>query len=315
MQVVTPHEVSREAMTGALDDIRRRTRRRWHSMRHDDPSPAALRGMRDELLDHVAARGVEDPVLDESSRSALRTAAECALGELSVGCFPNGDQEITFPLIGERLTSEDISFEECVEEAPTARTWLDTFAVCVAGGLVWDWQRVIGLLLRDFARAIHDGVPYSRHDAVSDPGDLAAMDALRGYLTRSPGHLPRDWPTVALCKPDAEERGAAARALDAIGSLTPDQRLLRVLLDDDREAFEQALVVRLVKYRESAGVDAEPRTLLPLDALALAVLAVQVHAWEPAVRSGYLPPDVLGRADALRRAADGDRNDLGRWTA
>ncbi|GHG75354.1 immunity 49 family protein [Streptomyces griseocarneus] len=316
MQEVTRHEVSGQRMHQALDDISGRTRGRWHWMRYDDPSPEKLQEMRDDLLDHIAARTMADLALDESSRTALRTAAECSLGVLSVGCFPDGDQEIVFPLIGEMLSSENIAFGDVIEQAPTARTWVDTFEICLVSGLVWEWQRVIGLLLRDdFAPAIREGVPYSRLTSVSDPADLAAMDALCGYLAQADGHLPRDWPTVTLCKPDADERGEAARRLDAVGSVTPDQRLLRVLLDDDQHAFEEALVARLVEHRESVGSDPAPRTLLPLGALALAALAVQVHGWELDVRSDYLPHGLLGSPEALRRAADAGGNDLGLWTA
>ncbi|MGW1755386.1 immunity 49 family protein [Streptomyces mirabilis] len=316
MREVTRHEVSGQRIAQALDDISGRTRRRWHWMRYDDPSPEKLQEMHDELLDYIAARTVEDPALDESSRTVLRTAAECSLGALSVGCFPDGDQEIHFPLIGETLSSEDIAFGDAIEQVPTARWWCDTFAMCLVSGLVWEWQRVIGLLLRsDYAPAIRDGVPYSRLNSTSDQADLAAMDVLCGYLAQARGHLPRDWPTVTLCKPDADERAEAARKLDAVGPLTPDQRLLRVLLDDDQHAFEQALVARLIEHRECVGSDPAPRTLLPLSALALAALGVQVHGWELGVRSGYLPHGMLGSPEVLRQAEDADGNDLGRWTA
>ncbi|WP_349017156.1 Imm49 family immunity protein [Streptomyces luteolus] len=68
---------------------------------------------------------------------------------------------------------------------------------------------------------------------------------------------------------------------------------LRVLLDDDQQAFEQALMARLVRHRESVGSDPAPRSLLPLGVLATAALAVQVHGWELGVRSGYLPYGLL----------------------
>ncbi|MGP3951184.1 immunity 49 family protein [Streptomyces sp. 7N604] len=316
MQEVTCHEVRGQHIAQALDDISGRTRRRWHWMRYDDPSPEKLQDMRDELLDHIAARAMEDPVLEEPARTALRTAAECSLGALSIGCFPDGDQEIVFPLIGEKLSSEDLAFGDVVAQAPTARTWIDTFAICLVSGLVWEWRRVIGLLLRDdYAPAIRDGVPYSKLNSASDPADLAAMDALCSYLTQARGHLPRDWPTVTMRKPGTDERAEAARQLDAADPLTPDQRLLRVLLDDDQHAFEQALVSRLIEHRESLGSDPAPRTLLPLGALTLAALAVQVHGWELDVRSGYLPHGILGSPEALRRAADTGGNDPPYWTA
>ncbi|MFD9030863.1 immunity 49 family protein [Streptomyces sp. NPDC059567] len=316
MQDVAQHEVSEERLTQALDDIEGRAFTRWHRMCYDTFSLGRLREMGDELLDHVAARALEDPALDEPSRTVLRTAAECSLGVISLGCWPNGDQEIPFPLVGQELTSEEIAFQDVVDEAPTARTWLDTFAATVVSGMVWDWQRVTGLLLRgDLAHAIRDGVPYSKLTSTSEPADLAAMEALCIYLTEAKGHLPRDWPTVPLRKPDAAECAEAAGRLDAVGALTPDQRLLRVLLDDDRSAFERALASRLVEYRESVGGDPAPRSLLPLDTLALAALAVQVHGWPLEVRSGYLPHGILGRTDALQRAADGGVNNLGLWHA
>ncbi len=107
----------------------------------------------------------------------------------------------------------------------------------------------------------------------------------------------------------------AARKLDAVGPLTPDQRLLRVLLDDDQHAFEQALIARLTEHRESLGSDPAPRTLLPLGILAVAALAVQAHGWELDVRSGYLPHGLLGSPRALREAADAGENGLGGWAA
>lgn len=303
-------------MAHALDDIHGRAFGRWHSMRYGSFRLDRLREMGDELLDHVAARTLTEPGLDEAARLALLTAAECALGVISLGCYPDGDQEITFSLIRQELTSEEMAFHDVVDEAPTARTWLDTFAAVVVSGVVWDWQRVTGLLLGGgYASSIRDGVPYSKLTSTSEPADLAAMEALCTYLTEASGHLPRDWPTVPLRKPDPRERAEAAERLDVTAALTPDQRLLRVLLDDDRRAFEEALAARLDLHRESVGTDPAPRTLLPLDALALAALAVQVHGWDLEVRSAYLPRGIVGRSDALQHAADAGENKLGYWYA
>ena len=326
---VTCHQVGEQRLAEALDDIHGRAYARWHSLRYDSASPARIRAMADELLDHVAARAIAEPGLDDKARAVAVTAAECVHGVLSVMCFPDGDQKIRFPLVGEVISTDPdddefgdgpITFRDVVREAPTARTWLDMFEVCVVSGHVWDWERVTGLLLRgDYAPAIRDGVPYNSYTSVSAPADLAAVDALCLYLTEAAGHLPRDWPTVPLRKPDADERAEAARRLDELGdALSADQRLLRVLLDDDQDAFEEALVARLVAYRESVEADAgdpAPRSLLPLGALTLACLAVQVHGWELGVRSGYLPYGLLGSTDALRRAAEGNRNTLGLWAA
>ncbi|WP_405979394.1 Imm49 family immunity protein [Streptomyces sp. NBC_00158] len=314
---VARHSTSGERTSAALRDIALRTWMR-HARLECDPSPERLWSLAEEILDHVAARTTEGGRLGEEPRTALHTAAECAMGALGIGCFPNGDQEVPLPLIGETLSSGDLDFAGAVTAAPTARTWLDAFETSVVSGLVWDWQKVIGLLLRnDYAPALRKGVPYSRHTSHSEPGDLAAMDALCGYLTGSTGHRPSDWPTVPLCKPDAATRAAAAAGLDAAGPLTADQRLLRVLLDDDRAAFEAALAERLAAHRESAQAESDPapRTLLPLGALALAALAVQTHQWELGVRSGYLPPELLGFTDAMRLAGRTRVNGLGGWVA
>ncbi|MEH6373440.1 immunity 49 family protein [Streptomyces sp. KLMMK] len=317
MHEVISHTVSEQQIVQAREDIHRRTYYRYHELRYGYMSLKGLRGMHEELLDHVAARITTDPALDEPSRKALLTAAECSLATLSVGCFPDGDQEIRLPLIDENLTSGENTFGDgVIEQAPTARTWWETFAICLVSGQVWEWRRVTGLLLReDYAPAIRNGVPYSKLTSVSDPADLAAMDALCNYLAEASGHRPRDWPTVPLRRPDAGERAEAARHLDAAGSLTPDQRVLRVLLDDDQHAFEQALAARLTEHRESLGSDPAPRTLLPLGPLALAALAVQVHGWELNLRSGYLPNSILGSPQALQEAAGADENNLSGWAA
>ncbi|WP_257134135.1 immunity 49 family protein [Streptomyces sp. st140] len=68
---------------------------------------------------------------------------------------------------------------------------------------------------------------------------------------------------------------------------------------------------RLDAYRESVGPAPAPRSLLPLGTLTLAALAVQVHGWELGVRSGYLPAELLGSLDALRRAAESEPDNSG----
>lgn len=292
---VARHDVSEQRIAQALDDIERRARHRWHTMQYDCYSDEELQAMRDDLLDHIAARTVAGPESGTApSRIVLRTAAECALGLISLGCYPNGDQEICFTLVGEKISSEDTDFEAVVELAATARTWLDAFALSVISGMIWEKDLVIGLLLRgDYAPDIHNGLPHSKLQSTSDPGELAEMDALCGYLSQAEGHLPRHWPSVTLCKPTADERAEAQRQLDSLDAPTPDQRLLRVLLEDDQPAFEQALEHRLVQHRESAPSDPAPRSLLPHKTIALAALAAQVHRWDLHTRSAYLPQAML----------------------
>ncbi|MFE2877210.1 immunity 49 family protein [Streptomyces roseus] len=296
MQDVERHEVGEHRISEALEDVPGRAYDHWYRLRYGGGlSLKGLHETRDDLLDHVGARTLADPGLTGAvARRALLTAAECALGELDLGCFPKGDFEVPFPLLHEELSSTDLSFGDAVDRAPTARTWLDAFALSVACGLVRERNRGIGLLLRnDYAPALHDGVPYSPLDSHSDPAELAEMDALCLYLAPAAGHLPRDWPDVPLRKPDAAERAEAARRLDDFEVLTADQRLLRVLLDDDQPAFERALAGNLAGLREGAGPDAPARSLFPAGTIALAALAVQVHGWRLGVTSAYLPQSLL----------------------
>ncbi|WSK25789.1 immunity 49 family protein (plasmid) [Streptomyces sp. NBC_01298] len=316
MHEVASHEVDAQQMAQALEDIKRRTFGRWHTMQYGGIRLDDLGAMRDELLDHAAAQLASASEPGTPLFEVLRTAAECALGLLSVGCFPDGDQEIRFPFIDEQISSEDTAFSDLITEAPTATHWVETFELCLISGLVWEWRRVIGPLLReDYAPAIRSGVPYSPFNSVSQPADLAQMDALARYLTLSPGHRPSDWPTVALCMPDADERAEAGLRLDAAGPLSPDQSLLRCLLNDDQPAFEEALATRLNEHRDGLGDAPAPRTMLPLAPLALAALAVQVHGWQLDVHSAYLPQVLLGSTDALPRAAAAGENNLGGWAA
>ncbi|WP_405443116.1 immunity 49 family protein [Streptomyces avidinii] len=292
------HPVNQQRLDQALGDKADRVQERFEDVyQRGYPMRVMLEELGHELLDHVAARTIQDPDLDdERTRLALVTAAECCLGVLDLGCFPGGDWEIPLPLTGTRLTSEELDYDETHDatDTVTARTWIDAFDICVVSGLVQDWERVIGLLLRrNFAPALHNNLPHAGRDSVSEPDDLAHMDALCAYLTPARGHLPRDWPQVTLTKPSTDERLDAALALDAAHAVSPDQRLLRVLLADDQCAFERALDERLAQHRAGVGENPAPGTLLPLGAIALAALAVQVHGWDLQTRSAYLPTSLL----------------------
>lgn len=301
---VTRHAVNQQLMERALGDMADRVQHRFEDVyQRGYPMRAMLSELGDELLDHVAACSVQDPdVGNERTRLALTTAAECLFGILELGCCPDGDWEIPFPLTKTRLTSKEIDCTGTWGAAGTvtARTWVEAFNMCVASGLIWDGGRVLGLLLRkDYAPMLHTNLPHAQQDSVSDPADLAHMDALCGYLTPAKGHLPSDWPQVPLCKPSIDERLDAALALDAAGATSPDQRLLRILIRDDQAAFEHALSERLAQHRAGVGEDPAPRSLLPVGPIALAALAVQVHGWDVQIKSRYLPAALLNAQVSL----------------
>ncbi|MEU4339481.1 Imm49 family immunity protein [Micromonospora lupini] len=293
---VTRHAVAQQRIEQALEGMPERAFSRWHTMRYGDmPLRRGLRELGEELAEHVAARTLRDPGLRApESRTALITVAECAMGVLSLACFPEGDFSVSLPLVSRTLDSEELHYEERWEPAQpgtSARTWIDGFAWSVLSGLLWEPDRMIDPLLRDdYAPAIRDGVPYSKRQSVSPAADLAEMNALCGYLTDVQRRHPDARPGPApLPKPNAVERTRAAGQLDTAGTLTPDQRLLRVLLDDDQPLFEQELRRRLMTYREGTSADPAVRSLLPVGAVTLTALAQLAHGWQLDIRSAYLP--------------------------
>ncbi|QKW36847.1 tetratricopeptide repeat protein [Actinomadura sp. NAK00032] len=286
MYEILCHQVERRRIDQALTGIENRIFSRWHAMRWGyEFDPEAFAGTCDELLDHVAACARSDPALPgQQARAALRTAAECAAAVLDRRLWPNGDFEVGFPVLTARygttkLTSPETSYSMAEPRTPPVAEWVRAFALClVSSGFAEPWRRNL-VLKFDTAREIHA----SRSEPAAA---LAEMDALAGYLVDG------DDPPLVV-EPGRQARVRAALRLDAAGPLTPDQRLLRVLLDDDRSAFQQALADRLERYREDIGDDPAPRTLLPLPAIALAHLAVLAHGWRLDVRSGYLPEGLL----------------------
>ncbi|WP_369182309.1 immunity 49 family protein [Streptomyces sp. Y1] len=294
---VTRHEVDQERIADALARTRVRANAHWLTISCHELSVEPIRAMAAVLLDHLGALSATGGALDgPEARELLRTASECATGVLHLGNFPRGDFSIPFPYLGRTLDSEEHRFGDVLDFGATAATWVEAFALAVVSGHVDEPRRMIGPLFKDdFAPSIHQGLPWSDLTSVSEPADLAEMDALGAYFAlvktaRSPWMAPAPDP---LQKPPAEERAAAARALDAAGELNPDQRLLRVLLTDDQPAFEQALAARLAEHRDSAPADAPPRSLLPLGTIALAALAVRAHGWQLGVSSDYLPAVLL----------------------
>ncbi|MBE1533119.1 immunity 49 family protein [Actinomadura algeriensis] len=302
---IARHQVSEQLIARAVDDIQGRVATRHHRLRWDDLTLKGLRDTRDEILDHVAARTLSDPALSATeAHLALRTAASCSAGVLDLSLWPEGDFYIEFPLITdyldlidgntndrerfnapEAINTVNLTFAGEARRIPSVSEWSDAFALCLLGSEFRHPWRYHLILRGEVASEI-------RSEA-TDPAAVAEMDALCAYVDRTMRRLDGPDPMERLRKPDADERARAARRLDDAGPLTPDQRLLRVLLDDDRPAFDRALADRLTEYRDTVGDDPAPRSLLPLATIVLAKLAVLVHGWDLDVRSGYLPEALL----------------------
>jgi hypothetical protein len=134
---VTRHAVNQQRLECAFGDMADRVQRRFEDVYYAEyPMREMLSELGNELLDHVAARSVQDPDLnDERTRLALTTAAEGLFGVLELGCCPNGDWEIPFPLTCTRFSSEEKDFDEMRDatDTVTARTWVEAFVSSLIG--------------------------------------------------------------------------------------------------------------------------------------------------------------------------------------
>ncbi|MFY7064839.1 Imm49 family immunity protein [Nocardiopsis changdeensis] len=284
-------------------ELRERVSLQFHALRHLSSRVSVLQEMSRTLLDHLGARSVDDPDLSGDPAHfglVLRTAAESADGVLECLMAPEGDQRIPLSWLGGELTNMnedhddlDPPFRPVVDMDLTPQVWVEAVELAVVGRRVRDQGRASGAGYRMYASILHD----LAGQEVFPAADVAQMDALGMYLNPAGFPLPRDWPKVALCMPSEAERATAARALDSAGELSGEQSLLRVLLQDDQELFEQELEEYLDRYRRDmdAVQDPAPRTLLPMGVIALVALAVQVHGWRVDLSSDYLP-EVLVRA-------------------
>ncbi|UKY47451.1 hypothetical protein [Streptomyces inhibens] len=69
---MTCHSVSEQRIAQALEDIYGRAFGRWHWLSYGGLSLKGLQEMCDELLDHVAARALEDPTLFSGPKKTIK---------------------------------------------------------------------------------------------------------------------------------------------------------------------------------------------------------------------------------------------------
>ncbi|MER5728131.1 Imm49 family immunity protein [Streptomyces sp. NPDC002138] len=171
--------------------------------------------------------------------------------------------------------------EDSGREVP-AHDWLDTFFLAFVAG---DTDRD-GLLFVDAAVS---------RKGLEDRADVALVHALLAFVY---GHIEAAEADGAPGPVSDERRSAVIDGLVrelGPGTDRPHHRAalatLRALAAGDRAAFTEALAGQLTEYRErEAGMAApRPRTLLPLDALALAAMAQRWNGWQLGVDSAYLP--------------------------
>ncbi|PBC92552.1 hypothetical protein BX281_0224 [Streptomyces sp. Ag82_O1-15] len=117
---VPRHPVSQQRLEQALGDKADRVQRRFEDVYyHEYPLREMLSELGYELLDHVAARSVHDPDLqDERTRLALTTAAESLFGVLELGCCTS----MCARLYGQRAAKNRAARAIAEATAPAAET-------------------------------------------------------------------------------------------------------------------------------------------------------------------------------------------------
>lgn len=279
------HQVRESALDAALEGFADRIEGDVHRM-GDDPMPEHGWGrVSDAFLDYVAARSVRGPELlgGKDCRLAFTSAATAAIGAMALDAGRGDRAHVHIAYTGSGFDYEDDA-RVGADRSASPRTWLRAFHLhCISG--VQEEHLLI------------DAAPTLRGN--EERADVVLVHALMACVF---GRVEGRDPAEAARGTSSAERLAAIDSMCAAlgaGTDLPDHRAtlatLRALAAGDRPAFERALAAQLDLHRErhSAGPLPAPRTLLPLDAIALAALASWGAGWHDPVDSAYLPPALV----------------------
>ncbi|MFJ3793352.1 Imm49 family immunity protein [Kitasatospora sp. NPDC090091] len=284
------HQVDEAKVEKAREDFVNRIGRQVHSY-----SRAGLMAtmewqlIADSFLDYLGALSTSRPDLHfPEAKAVLKDATEAACGAVSFAAYYPHDGFgvfLDYPNFGMSYHRED-GLERDPFHRVGPREWLDAFCLAIISdrvsphGEAFCWARQL----------------------MPDDRVTPALELVDGFVA----HF-------------FEEAGlpASASASASADEPQPGLRALRALTDQDREAFDAALLALL---REGPH-GTRPAGLLPLVPIALAALAHRTHGWAPAVETDYLPHalvtgfetpgprvDGLGRGrrpDAVARLAAG----------
>ncbi|MGV9311498.1 Imm49 family immunity protein [Streptomyces sp. NPDC003691] len=273
------HEIGLPEVAGALNGFGERIALDLRAVEHD-PRPAdRWRLIAESLLGYAAARSVDHPGLtDQDARAAFESAAAAAVGSVLLAAGRGGPVRIGY-------TGTTVVHPDPGTGRPTAvrpGIWLTAFLLSYVAGTSDEHGRLF----------VDTAAPLAGHEARPD---VALVHAL---LIHVHGHVEGRPESQAGPLPD-EERAALIGVL--CDRLDPDPALgrqyraalvtLRALAADDEEAFVRALAAQLTEHRAVEASYARPALagLLPLEAIALAAMAVRWNGWALRFESAYLP--------------------------
>ncbi|MBT2384061.1 immunity 49 family protein [Streptomyces sp. ISL-11] len=308
---IARHTVADARVTAAVDDFASRIGRQVDLMQHSEGRDAfGWEMIADEFLDYVGALSLAAPDLpSKEAHEALRAAADAARGVVALDVYqwesvhvfidyvnfgltygpaddPRQDlgasdwlRALHLAIICDRYDAEAVTFGETAQALRTdvgAPLWKRA-----ASGLAY------GLL------AYVRGYDYDEDDRYGDePINRAEAAARLDALIAEATGTDTGTSTGTSTDTGTDTRTDAWR--------TAELSTVRALLTGDRDAFRDGLIRMLDRHREvNSGPTASPRSLLPLDAIALAALATRREGWEPGIESAYLPETlVTGRRTA-----------------
>ncbi|GAA2434110.1 Imm49 family immunity protein [Streptomyces mauvecolor] len=253
----------------------------------DDPRPArGWRAIAGAFLDYLGARSTRLPELGgKDAEVALGSAAAAAVGALELTVFPGWqfDVFIDYAEAGVSYGGEFDGDEENGTRDGQVRSfeWLDGFCLAFLA-------RISDRKAEMFIEA---APPWRGNEGRAD---VALVHALMAYAF-GPEEGPDD-PASPGPVQDIEKCALIDMVTATLGEGDdwPGHRAalstLRALAAGDEEGFTRCLAAQLEQHRSrAAGGDAWPRSLLPLDAIALMAMAHRRHGWPTRVDSAYLP--------------------------
>lgn len=280
------HRIGEAALTAAEAGFAERIAGDVHRMQHDPRPSRAWRSVAGAFLDYLGARSIRLPELGgKDAAVALGSAAAAAVGALELTLSPGRQLDVFIDYVGAGVSyggefdAEEEDMDQCRQVY--SFEWLDGFYLAFLAQISDRKTEVF----------IEAAPPWRGNEGRAD---VALVHALMAYVFgHEEGPDEAAWPGPVQ---DVEKCALIDMLAATLGEGDdwPGHRAalstLRALAAGDEEAFTRCLATQLEQYRSRAeGGDAGPRSLLPLDAMALMAMAHRRQGWRTRIDSAYLP--------------------------
>lgn len=269
------HEVGQAALSRALDGFAERIAGDVHMMQHDELPAFGWEMIAESFLDYLGARSTSHADLtDKDARVACESAATAGVGALALRAGRAGHPHVFIEYTGTGIVYDGSRPPEN-PDGVAPHVWLDAFFPAFVANESDTFADLF----------VASAVPLAGRE--SDP-DAALVHALMVFV-------------YGVGDDGTDSDAARSARIDEIAAAVADGKdwpscraaltTLRALAAGDRAAFTSALAAQLARHAAAGTPERNPapRTLLPMDAIALAAMAVRWHEWPLEVESRYLP--------------------------